>query len=44
VEILARKLGFIKLLPNSPLFYNNGFSNIVRLDTNREEVIIRYMK
>jgi hypothetical protein len=44
VEMLARELGFIRPLPNPPSFYNNGFSNIVRLDTNREETIIRYMK
>jgi len=44
VEILARELGFVRPLPNPPLFYNNGFSNIVRLDTNREEIIIGYIK
>ena len=44
VEMLARELGFIRPLPNPPLFYNNGFGNIVRLDTNREEIIIRYTK
>ena len=44
VEILARELGFIRPLSNFFLFYNNGFSNIVRLDTNREKIIIRYMK
>jgi hypothetical protein len=38
--MLARELGFVRLLPNSPLFYNNSFSNIVRLDANREETII----
>jgi len=42
--MLARELGFVRLLPNPPLFYDNGFGNIVRLDTNREEIIIRYTK
>ena len=40
VEQLARELGFVRLLPNPPLFYDNGFGNIVRLDANREETII----
>jgi hypothetical protein len=44
VEILARELGFARPLPNPPLFYDNGFGNIVRLDTNREEIIIGYTK
>ena len=44
VEMLARELGFVRPLPNPPLFYDNGFGNIVRLDTNREETIIRYTK
>jgi hypothetical protein len=44
VEILARELSFTRLLSNLLLFYNNSFSNIVRLDTNREEIIIRYTK
>jgi hypothetical protein len=44
VEILARELGFVRPLPNFPLFYNNGFGNIVRLDTNEEEIIIGYTK
>jgi hypothetical protein len=44
VEMLARELGFVRLLPNPSLFYNNGFGNIVRLDTNREETIIGYTK
>jgi hypothetical protein len=44
VEILARELGFTRLPPNPSLFYNNGFGNIVRLDTNREEITIRYTK
>jgi hypothetical protein len=29
--------------PLPPSFYNNGFSNIVRLDTNGKETIIGYM-
>ena len=44
VEILARELRFTRLPPNPPLFYDNGFGNIVRLDTNGEEITIRYTK
>jgi hypothetical protein len=44
VEMLARELGFTRPPLNPPLFYNNGFGNIVRLDTNREEITIRYTK
>jgi len=42
--MLARELGFARLPPNPPSFYDNSFGNIVRLDTNREEITIRYMK
>ena len=42
VEMLARELGFIRLLPPPPSFYNNGFGHIVRSEASGEETIIGY--